>query len=128
MVVSIFVNPTQFNEDADYRRYPRDTEVDAARAFAAGADVVWAPAVGAVYPPGAEVPVGDLPAVATGPGLEDRFRPGHFEGVVQVVRRLFAMTEPVAAVFGEKDWQQLQVVRAMVAAESLGVEIVGGAQ
>lgn len=126
VAVSVFVNPTQFNDPADYERYPRTLESDAAKAASAGAAVVWAPAVGEVYPEGLEVAVGALPAVATEPGLEDRHRPGHFAGVVQVVRRLFELARPAAAVFGEKDWQQLQVIRAMVAGEGLGVKIAAG--
>ncbi len=126
VAVSVFVNPTQFNDPADYERYPRTLESDAAKAASAGASVVWAPAPGEVYPEGREIPVGVLPAVATEPGLEDAHRPGHFAGVVQVVRRLFELARPAAAVFGEKDWQQLQVIRAMVVGEGLGVEIVAG--
>lgn len=124
-VASVFVNPTQFDESSDFSRYPRTLEADALLCAAAGASAVWAPEVQEMYPPGVDVPVGDLPAVATEPGLEDGHRPGHFAGVVQVVRRLFALTRPAAAVFGEKDWQQLAVVRAMVAGEGLGVEIIG---
>ncbi len=126
VAVSVFVNPTQFNDPRDYERYPRTLDADAAKAESAGATVVWAPAPGEVYPEGRVIAVGALPAVATEPGLEDRWRPGHFAGVVQVVRRLFELARPAAAVFGEKDWQQLQVIRAMAAGEGLGVEIVAG--
>ncbi len=125
VVVTVFVNPTQFNEQADFERYPRTLEADAEVCRAAGADLVFAPDVGEVYPPGRDVPVPPLPAVATEPGLEDAHRPGHFAGVCQVVKRLLELTKPSAAVFGEKDWQQLQVVRAMVAQEGMGVEIIG---
>lgn len=124
VVVSVFVNPTQFNDPADLARYPRTLEADVEVCRRAGADVVFAPGVGAVYPPGAAVGPGELPEVATRPGLEDAHRPGHFAGVCQVVRRLFELVRPRAAVFGEKDWQQLQVVRAMTERERLGVEIV----
>ncbi len=130
VVVSVFVNPTQFNERADFERYPRMVEVDAALAAGAGATCVFAPPVEVVYPGGAEATKpreGELPRVARAPGLEDRFRPGHFAGVAQVVRRLFDLVRPVAAVFGEKDWQQLQVVRAMVAGDGSGIEVVAGA-
>lgn len=123
VVVTIFVNPSQFNEPSDFERYPRDLDRDVEAALAAGADVVYAPEVGEVYPANREIAVGELPPVATQPGLEDRFRPGHFAGVVQVVRRLFELTNPVAACFGEKDWQQLAVIRAMVHDEGLGVHI-----
>lgn len=123
-VVSVFVNPTQFNVRSDFERYPRPLERDAELAAAAGAVAVFAPAVEDMYPQGEDVPVEPIPDVAVGRGLEDEHRPGHFEGVVQVVRRLFAVARPAAAVFGEKDWQQLQVVRAMSAGEGLGVQIV----
>lgn len=120
VVVSIFVNPTQFNDAADLARYPRTLEADAQVCRRAGADVVFAPDVEEVYPPGEVVAAPALPGVATRPGLEDALRPGHFAGVCQVVARLFELVKPSAAVFGEKDWQQLQVVRAMVAGEGLG--------
>jgi pantoate--beta-alanine ligase len=125
VVVSVFVNPTQFGPNEDYTRYPRTLESDLEACRAAGADVVFAPAVEEVYPPGG-VPAPALPAVATEPGLEDAARPGHFAGVCQVVRRLFELVRPSAAVFGEKDWQQLQVVRTMVRAEGLGIAIIPG--
>lgn len=124
VVVSIFVNPTQFNDPGDLARYPRTLEADLELCREAGAEAVFAPGVEAVYPPGVAMVQGKLPAVATEPGLEDAHRPGHFAGVCQVVRRLFELVRPRAAVFGEKDWQQLQVIRAMTAQERLGVEIV----
>ncbi len=127
VAVSIFVNPTQFNEAADYARYPRTIDADAEICGAAGADVVFAPEADEVYPAGRVIRVPDLPRVATAPGLEDAKRPGHFAGVCQVVRRLFEIVRPSVAVFGEKDWQQLQVIRAMTAQERLGIEIVPGA-
>lgn len=126
VVVSVFVNPTQFNERADFDRYPRDLDRDVAMAERAGADVVFAPGVETMYPPAAVVPVPDLPGVATRPGLEDAGRPGHFAGVCQVVSRLFDLCRPREAVFGEKDWQQLQVVRAMVAAQHRPIGIIPG--
>lgn len=125
VVVTVFVNPTQFNEQSDFDRYPRTLDADAAACAEAGADVVLAPPVEEVYPPGREVPVPPLPEVATRPGLEDAARPGHFAGVCQVVSRLFELTRPSAALFGEKDWQQLQVVRAMAEQGGPDVEIVG---
>lgn len=124
VVVTVFVNPTQFNEAADYQRYPKTLDADVALCEAAGAACVFAPGVGDVYPAGAAAGVPRLPKVATEPGLEDAHRPGHFAGVCQVVKRLFEMTKPVAAVFGEKDWQQLQVVREMTTELGLGIEIV----
>ncbi len=125
VVVSVFVNPTQFGPNEDYARYPRTLDSDMEECRAAGADIVFAPAVEEVYPPGgARVP--RLPRVATEPGLEDSARPGHFAGVCQVVLRLFELVRPLAAVFGEKDWQQLQVVRAMVREEGLRIGIIPG--
>ena len=132
-VVSVFVNPTQFDVRSDFERYPRTLADDASLVASAwggvvGGDdddvVVFAPEVDEVYPPGVAVRMPALPGVAFLPGLEDRHRPGHFAGVCQVVRRLFEMVRPSVAVFGEKDWQQLQVVRAMTQAEGLDIEIV----
>lgn len=125
VVVSIFVNPTQFNDPADLARYPRTLDKDAAGCAAAGADIIFAPDVQTMYPPGAPIAVPTLPEVATRPGLEDAHRPGHFAGVCQVVRRLFDLVCPAAAVFGEKDWQQLQVLKAMTLQERLSIRIVG---
>jgi pantoate--beta-alanine ligase len=117
VVVSIFVNPTQFGPGEDWKRYPRTLDADLGRAATAGADVVFAPDVDAIYPAGRSVVVPRLPPAATRPGLEDACRPGHFAGVCQVVARLFDLARPVVAVFGEKDYQQLLVVRQMVAQE-----------
>jgi pantoate--beta-alanine ligase len=123
-VVTIFVNPTQFNDPADLERYPRTLDADLVLCRRAGAACVYAPGVADVYPDGPAAAA--VPAVGREPGLEDAHRPGHFAGVVQVVRRLFEMTRPVAAVFGEKDWQQLQVIRAMAAADGGTVRIIPG--
>ncbi len=128
IIVSIFVNPTQFNDPADLRRYPRTLEQDLAGCARAGADAVFVPDVETIYPPAHPVPVPMLPAVARSPGLEDALRPGHFAGVCQVVARLFELVRPRLALFGEKDWQQLAVIRAMVASgvpANLPIEIVG---
>jgi pantoate--beta-alanine ligase len=114
VVATVFVNPTQFNESVDFDRYPRDLDADLAAAATAGATVVFAPDVATVYPPDAEIAVPPLPELATAPGLEDRYRPGHLAGVAQVVARLFDLLRPRAAIFGEKDWQQLLLVRAVV--------------
>lgn len=124
VVVTVFVNRTQFNEAEDFARYPRMPEADAEVCRVAGAAAVFAPPEEVVYPRGAEIKAPPLPPVATEPGLEDAFRPGHFAGVCQVVKRLFELVRPSAAVFGEKDWQQLKVVEAMTAREGLGVEII----
>ncbi len=126
VVVSIFVNPTQFNDPADLDRYPRELDLDAERCACAGADVVFAPEVETVYPPGEPACMPELPGVATEPGLEDAGRPGHFLGVVQVLTRLFDLCQPSAAVFGEKDWQQLQVARALCEMQGRDTEIWAG--
>lgn len=130
VVVSIFVNPAQFNEASDFAGYPRTMERDVEMCRGLGVDVVFAPSVEGMYPEGVEAEgergmASALPGVAVEPGLEDRWRPGHFAGVCRVCRRLFEVVGPAAAVFGEKDWQQLQVIRAMVAMDGTGVEIVG---
>jgi len=130
-VATVFVNPTQFNESTDFDRYPRDLDRDCAICERCGIDAVFAPAPGVVYPSDAKIPVPELPAVATEPGLEDLFRPGHFPGVCQVVSRCFDLCDASAGVFGEKDWQQLQVARAMCEqqGEQRGrlIEIIPGA-
>lgn len=129
VVVSIFVNPTQFNDPMDLERYPRTLEADLEVCRAAGATCVFAPTVETIYPPrGADrshTRVPPLPPAATAPNLEDAHRPGHFAGVCQVCLRLFELVRPLKAVFGEKDWQQLAVVRAMAASELLTLEIIG---
>lgn len=124
--VSIFVNPTQFDDKKDFDRYPQTLDADLAICKAAGAACVYAPRVQDIYPTDAPIPVPALPRVATSPQLEDAFRPGHFAGVCQVVARLFDLVRPAIAVFGEKDWQQLQVIRAMCPSnpEIIGVETV----
>ncbi|MBX3323457.1 MAG: pantoate--beta-alanine ligase [Phycisphaeraceae bacterium] len=126
VVVSIFVNPTQFNARVDLDAYPRDLERDLNLLDGSGVDVVFCPSVEEMYPPDAGVPVPSLPPVATEPALEDAGRPGHFAGVCQVVSRLFDVCSPSQAVFGEKDWQQLQVVRAMVRMQGRAIEIIAG--
>jgi pantoate--beta-alanine ligase len=122
VVVSLFVNPTQFDDPADLARYPRQPAEDARLLAAAGADVLFLPPVDEVYPPG------DATAVVVAgaaEGLEGACRPGHFRGVATVVARLFHLVAPDLAVFGEKDAQQLAVVRRMVADLHFPVEIVG---
>jgi len=115
VVVSIFVNPTQFAPGEDFNRYPRTLDRDIPAAEGAGADVIYAPSVEEMYPPGAPPPPPlPLPDVAVKPGLEEVHRPGHFAGVCQVVARLFDLVTPRWAIFGEKDYQQLLVIRAMV--------------
>ncbi len=121
-VVSLFVNPTQFNNKEDLRRYPRTWEEDCLLLEQIGTDVLFAPSVEEMYPePDTRVfDFGLLDKV-----MEGRFRPGHFNGVAQVVSKLFAFTEPDRAYFGEKDFQQLAIVRAMVKQLQLPVKIVG---
>ena len=121
VVVSIFVNPLQFGDPADLERYPRDEAADLEVAEAEGVDVVFAPAVEAMYPEGG-------PAVTVDPGslgerLEGAARPGHFRGVATVVAKLFEAVGPCAAYLGEKDAQQLAVIRAMVRDLSMPVEV-----
>jgi pantoate--beta-alanine ligase len=121
LVASIFVNPTQFDSADDLARYPRTPESDAARLAAAGCDLLFLPEVETIYPPGCSTRVRvEGPAA----GFEGDSRPGHFEGVATVVTALFGLVRPDVAVFGEKDAQQLAVVRALVRDLHLGVEIV----
>jgi len=115
VVVSVFVNPAQFNDPADLDRYPRTLDADLAAAKAAGATAVFTPPIDTIYPQDREAWQPPLPRVATAPNLEDACRPGHFAGVCGVVARLFDLVRPAKAVFGEKDWQQMLVLEAMVA-------------
>ena len=123
VVVSIFVNPLQFGPGEDLDTYPRDEAADLAVSEREGVDLVWAPALEEVYPPGVDLPSPDPGPV--GQTFEGAVRPGHFEGVLKVVHRVFALTGRSVAYFGDKDAQQLFLVRRMVAAEpELGVTIV----
>ena len=123
VVVSIFVNALQFADPADLERYPRNEERDLVLCDVEGVDVVWAPPVEQVYPPGVELAHPDPGPV--GRSFEGASRSGHFEGVLTLVHRLFGVTGPCNAYFGEKDAQQLFLIRRMVAAESLPVAVVG---
>ncbi len=118
VVVSIFVNPTQFAEGEDFGKYPRTFENDVTLSGTNGATVIFAPTPEEMYPPGVAVPTPPLPPAARQPRLEDAFRPTHFAGVCQVVARLFDIVRPRAAVFGEKDYQQFKVISQLVAQES----------
>ncbi|MEG1414401.1 MAG: pantoate--beta-alanine ligase [Mucinivorans sp.] len=124
VVVSVFVNPTQFNDQNDLAKYPRTETADAELLAAAGADILFMPSVEEVYPKGAPLAKGgkweELAQV-----MEGARRPGHFGGVVQVVSRLLELVEPRWAMFGEKDFQQLAIIRSMVEERGLAVEIVG---
>ena len=125
VVASVFVNPTQFGPNEDFSRYPRTPGQDAEGLQAAGCDALWLPDVESMYPFGVE-----LAAKVQVPGvsavLEGAFRPGHFDGVCTVVSRLFNQVLPDVAVFGNKDYQQLAVIRQMVADLQFPIDIVGG--
>lgn len=125
VVVSVFVNPTQFNDKKDLERYPRDLQADARLVEGAGADVLFAPTVTEIYPTGVDQGVfgGAWERLAT--VMEGPLRPGHFQGVVQVVGRLFDLVQPKVAFFGEKDFQQLAIIQAMVVEQKRQVQIVG---
>jgi pantoate--beta-alanine ligase len=123
VVASVFVNPLQFGRGEDLDRYPRTLDADLEVCAAEGVDVVFAPSVEEVYP-------GGEPQVTVAPGplaefLEGALRPGHFRGVLIVVAKLFGLVRPDVAVFGEKDYQQLVLVRQMVEDLCLGVDVVG---
>ena len=120
-VVSVFVNPTQFNDKNDLKNYPRTLDSDCALLESCGADYVFAPSVEEMYPI-PDTRQFEFPPVST--VMEGKHRPGHFNGVCQVVSRLFYITRPDRAYFGEKDWQQIAVVKAMVRSLQLDVEIV----
>lgn len=125
VVASVFVNPTQFNDKRDLEAYPRTEDADFGLLEAAGVDAVFAPAVEEVYPAGdaeAERHVFDLGEVAE--VMEGAMRPGHFQGVAQIVCKLMRLVRPVRAYFGEKDFQQIAVIRRMVSTEGIDVEIV----
>jgi pantoate--beta-alanine ligase len=120
-VVSVFVNPTQFNDKNDLKNYPRDLEADCRLLESCHADFVLAPSVEEMYPT-PDTRHFEYPPVST--VMEGAHRPGHFNGVCQVVSRLFYIVRPDRAYFGEKDWQQIAVVKAMVRHLGLPVQIV----
>lgn len=122
VLVSIFVNPTQFGPHEDFEKYPRDLDADVQRCAQRGADAVFAPAPEAMYPPGEPATELNVPAIAN--QLEGELRPGHFAGVCRVVMKLFGLVRPDVATFGRKDYQQLAVIRAMVADLCVPVRIV----
>jgi pantoate--beta-alanine ligase len=124
LVVSIFVNPTQFAAGEDFEDYPRTLDADVERCAEAGVDIIFAPTVATMYPDGPET------SITVDPGplatiLEGASRPTHFRGVLTVVSKLFGLVKPDVAVFGEKDYQQLALIRLMARDLSMGVEIVG---
>ncbi|MEO8457138.1 MAG: pantoate--beta-alanine ligase, partial [Chloroflexota bacterium] len=122
-VVSIFVNPTQFGPGEDFERYPRDEARDLELLTAAGVDAVFIPTVDEMYPPDFDEWVEVHGPVAQ--RLEGEHRPSHFRGVTTIVARLFRIIEPTRAYFGQKDAQQLRVIRRMTADLALPVEVVG---
>lgn len=123
IVVSIFVNPTQFGPNEDFSRYPRPIEADLDKLTEAGADLVYMPDAKEMYPDGFSTML--KPTGPAAVGLDDKFRPGHFDGVATVVAKLFTSVAPDIAVFGEKDYQQLQVIKTMARDLHLPVKVLG---
>ncbi|MDE6073125.1 MAG: pantoate--beta-alanine ligase [Muribaculaceae bacterium] len=121
VVVSVFVNPTQFNNPTDLQTYPRTEEADCAKLEAAGVDIAFIPSVEEIYPE-PDTRVFDLGPVAE--VMEGAMRPGHFNGVAQIVSKLFEMVSPDRAYFGEKDFQQIAVIRKMVELCGFNLEII----
>jgi pantoate--beta-alanine ligase len=124
VIATIFVNPTQFNNSSDLAEYPRTLDSDLDTLQSAGADAVFVPDVSQMYPNGLEVNPPMEPG-AIGDVLEGKARPGHFRGMLTVVERLLSITHANYSFFGEKDFQQLTLVKAMVAATNMPIEIVG---
>ena len=120
-VVSVFVNPTQFNDKADLERYPRTEEADKKLLNAAGCDIVFMPKVEEMYPE-EDTRVFNFGCIET--VMEGKYRPGHFNGVAQIVSKLFYAVEPTRSYFGEKDFQQVAIIRDMVRQLNLPVEII----
>ncbi len=122
-IVSIFVNPTQFNNSEDLDKYPRRTDEDLKLLADAGATAVFLPSVDEVYGDKVESEYLDLRGIDH--GMEGEFRPGHFQGVATVVKRLFQMIKPQRAYFGDKDYQQVQIVKLMTEVNQLPVKVIG---
>jgi pantoate--beta-alanine ligase len=122
VVVSIFVNPRQFGPKEDYGSYPRPADADAALLASAKVDLLWMPSVEEMYPSGYATTVS---VAGLDKGLCGAKRPGHFDGVATIVSKLFNQVRPDFALFGEKDWQQLAIIRRMTADLNLGVDVIG---
>jgi pantoate--beta-alanine ligase len=122
LVISLFVNPIQFGPSEDYQSYPRDMDGDLSKAKGAGADIVFTPSVEEMYPEGFQTRIS---VEKLGQHLCGISRPGHFDGVTTVVAKLFNITSPHVAVFGEKDYQQLTVISRMVQDLNMDIQIVG---
>jgi pantoate--beta-alanine ligase len=122
LALSIFVNPTQFGPNEDLARYPRDLPGDLAKAAGAGTDVAFVPEAADIYPAGFQTTI-EVRELSR--GLDGASRPGHFAGVATVVAKLFNIVEPDVAIFGEKDFQQLAIVRRLCADLAMGIEVVG---
>lgn len=122
VVTSLFVNPTQFGPNEDFSRYPRDEAGDAAKLAGAGCDLLYAPGLDQIYPPGFSTSIDVGPVTRR---WEGEFRPGHFNGVATVVTKLLLQAMPDVACFGEKDYQQLQTIRRLVADLDIPVTIEG---
>jgi pantoate--beta-alanine ligase len=122
VAVSIFVNPTQFGPKEDFNKYPRPIEEDLDKCEQAGVDFVFNPSPEEMYPPGTPDIVVDLPTMSA--VLEGKHRPGHFKGVCQVVAKLFNVLQPTVACFGQKDFQQLRIIEAMVQALDMPIDVI----
>ena len=124
-VVSVFVNPIQFNNPEDFEKYPRTEEEDFKKLAAAGVDAVFAPTADEIYPSGENEENKTYSLGRVAEVMEGKYRPGHFQGVARVLDILFRLVSPHRAYFGEKDFQQIAVVRNLIKSEGLDVQIVG---
>ncbi|HEY7119578.1 MAG TPA: pantoate--beta-alanine ligase [Tepidisphaeraceae bacterium] len=122
VAVSIFVNPTQFGPKEDYNKYPRPIDQDLEQCEHAGVDFVFMPPAEEMYPPGVADITVDVPGLSS--VLEGKHRPGHFKGVCQIVAKLFNIVQPNVACFGQKDFQQLRVIQAMVEALDMPIDVI----